>query len=172
MTVEIRRLEKGDSVNDFNCGDEPLNTYLRRYAWKNQIKHQIGVTYVAVQQERRQEVVGYYTLAASNLPRESLPPASAASLPKYSSIPVFLLARLAVDRQFQSQSIGEALLGHALKNCLFLSAQVGSRFVIVDAYPTAIAWYARFGFISLPNSFFSGTQPMVIDLRTVAISLL
>ena len=158
MTLEIRRLEKSDAVEEFNCGDETLNTYLRRYAWKNQIKHQVGVTYVAVEPEHPQIVLGYYTLAASSLPRELLPPQSSVGLPKYSSIPVLLLARLAVGRRLQGRDIGESLLGHALKNSLFISSQIGSRFVIVDAYTTAVPWYTRFGFVSLPGSFFTGTQ--------------
>ena len=170
--VTIRRLEKADVVENFDCEDEPLNTYLRRYAWKNQVKHQAGVTYVAIHSEHPRIVLGYYTLAASSLPRESLPSPSAAGLPKYLSIPVFLLARLAVERRFQGRSVGESLLGHALSNCLVISSQIGSRFVIVDAYSAAVPWYTRFGFVALPGSFFSGTQPMFIDLRTVAASLL
>jgi hypothetical protein len=38
MSVLIRRLEEADRVQPFDCGDEPLNNYLRRHAWTNQQK--------------------------------------------------------------------------------------------------------------------------------------
>jgi hypothetical protein len=43
MVVLIRRLEEPDQVELFDCGDEPLNNYLRRHAWANQQKSSIGV---------------------------------------------------------------------------------------------------------------------------------
>jgi hypothetical protein len=44
----MRRLEEFDATAGFDCGDEPLNNYLRRHAWINQQKSSIGVTHVAV----------------------------------------------------------------------------------------------------------------------------
>ena len=48
MALVIRRLEAADEVENFDCGDEPLNNYLKRHAWSNQEKILIGVSYVAV----------------------------------------------------------------------------------------------------------------------------
>jgi hypothetical protein len=48
VAVLIRRLEEQDELDCFDCGDEPLNNYLKRHAWANQQKSLIGVTYVAV----------------------------------------------------------------------------------------------------------------------------
>jgi hypothetical protein len=36
VAVLIRRLEEQDEVALFDCGDEPLNNYLRQHAWANQ----------------------------------------------------------------------------------------------------------------------------------------
>jgi len=49
VAVTIRRLEESDEVENFDCGDEPLNNYLKRHAWTNQEKISIGVTYCVFQ---------------------------------------------------------------------------------------------------------------------------
>ena len=96
MAVAIRHLEELDDVESFDCGDEPLNNYLRRYAWMNQQKVSIGVTYVAIDEAASRTVLGYFTLAASSIPRDKLPKKYVRGLPPY-DLPLILLARLAVD---------------------------------------------------------------------------
>jgi hypothetical protein len=73
LAVTIRRLEEFDGTEAFDCGDEPLNNYLRRHAWINQQKSSIGVTYVAVDEAAPIAVLGYFTLATSGIPRDRLP---------------------------------------------------------------------------------------------------
>ena len=51
MAVVIRRLKEHDEVENFDCGDAPLNNYLKRHAWTNQQKISIGVTYVAIDED-------------------------------------------------------------------------------------------------------------------------
>ena len=43
MAIVIRRLEEHDEVENFDCGDDALNIYLKRHAWTNQQKSSIGV---------------------------------------------------------------------------------------------------------------------------------
>jgi hypothetical protein len=73
VAVTIRRLEESDEVEGFDCGDEPLNNYLKRHAWTNQQKVSIGVTYVAVDESAPRTVLGYFTLATSSVPRDRFP---------------------------------------------------------------------------------------------------
>lgn len=147
MATVVRRLEESDSVEGFDCGDEALNNYLKRHAWNNQHKSSIGVTYVAVEEFAPTAVIGYFTLATSSVARDSLPKKYVRGLPAY-DVPMILLARLAVDRRFGGRGLGSALLTEALKISLNVSEQVGCRCVIVDAYPAALDWYQRFGFVS------------------------
>jgi hypothetical protein len=35
MAVIIRRLEETDGTGNFDCGDQPLDNYLHKYAWVN-----------------------------------------------------------------------------------------------------------------------------------------
>lgn len=73
MGIVIRRLEEHEAVENFDCGDESLNNYLRRHAWTNQEKISIGVSYVAVDEDAPRAVLGYFTLAMASVPRERFP---------------------------------------------------------------------------------------------------
>lgn len=165
MATAIRRLEESDSVESFDCGDEALNNYLKRHAWSNQQKSSIGVTYVAVEEVAPRAVIGYFTLAASSASRDSLPKKYVRGLPAY-NLPVILLARLAVDRRFGGHGLGQELLSEALRVSLSASKQVGCRCVIVDAYPTALDWYRRCGFVPVEGGK-SGSVRMYLDIRTI-----
>ncbi len=159
MTVSIRRLEEFDATEAFDCGDEALNNYLCRHAWINQQKSFIGVTYVAVDEVAPIAVLGYFTLAASNIPRERLPKKYVRGLPSY-DLPLILLARLAVDQRFAGRGLGRALLVEAFRIALRVADEVGTRCVVTDAYRDKVAWYAKYGFIPIEGASESGLQKM------------
>jgi hypothetical protein len=104
MAIIIRCLEESDEVGNFDCGNEPLNNYLKRHAWNNQEKSSIGVTYVAVDESAPRAVLGYFTLAMATVSREVFPKKYVRGLPAY-DLPLILLARLAVDRRFAGRGL-------------------------------------------------------------------
>ena len=166
MAVTIRRLEEFDEVAGFDCGDEPLNNYLRRHAWTNQQKTLIGVTYVAVDESVPRTVLGYCTLATSSVPRDRFPQRFVRGLPPY-DLPLILLARLAVDKRFSGRGLGHALLSEAFKITLRVADEVGCRCIVTDAYPDKAGWYARYGFIPLEGASATSPQKMFLDVRTI-----
>ena len=133
MAVAVRHLEEFDGVESFDCGDAPLNNYLHRYAWTNQQKVSIGVTCVAVDEAASRTVLGYFTLAASSIPRDKLPKKYVRGLPPY-DLPLILLAHLAVDKRFSGRGLGHALTSEAFKAIPRVADDVGCRCVITDAY--------------------------------------
>jgi GNAT superfamily N-acetyltransferase len=166
VAIVVRRLEEYDETAHFDCGDEPLNGYLKRHAWGNQQKSAIGVTYVAVEQSAPRSVLGYFTLAASSLARSRFPKKFVRGLPPY-DLPLLLLARLAVDHRFQGRGLGAVLMSEALKMALRIADEIGCRCVITDAYPERTGWYARYGFQLLGEAATEGTQKMFLDIRTI-----
>ena len=164
MPLLIRRLVKADRRDHFDCGDSRLNDYLRFHALQNQERHQVGTTYVAVELTAPLIVVGYYTLSVSEVPTDHLP----RHLGPYPRLPVILLARLAVDNRAARRGIGEQLLVNALERSVSLSRQVGCRGVLVEAYPSAVEFYRKYGFIEIGTADTVNTRRMFIDLRTVA----
>lgn len=141
-----RPLRRDDRCEDFDCGSEPLNDYLKVFAWPNQ---QAGAarTYVATRGKR---VVGYFTLAYASVAHHAATPRVRHGLARH-PIPVMLLARLAVDQAHQSQGLGKGLLKDALLRTLQAAEIAGLRAVIVHAKDaTAKAFYGKFGFHSSP----------------------
>jgi len=170
MAILIRRLEEADQVEPFDCGDEPLNNYLRRHAWANQQKSSIGVTYVAIDEGAPRTVLGYFTLATASVPRGAFPQKYVRGLPPY-ELPLILLARLAVDRRFSGKGLGHALISEAFKIALRVADDVGCRAIIADVYRDRIDWYARYGFIALEGGTPSGPQRMFLDIRTIRMAV-
>ena len=170
MAVTIRRLEEVDHVESFDCGDEPLNNYLKRHAWTNQQKSSIGVTYVAIEESAPHAVLGYFTLATSSVPRDRLPKKYVCGLPPY-DLPLILLARLAVDRRFAAKGLGHALITEAFKIALGVADEFGCRCIITDAYRERVGWYAKYGFIPIEGAAKDGPQKMFLDIRTIRAAL-
>jgi len=170
MAVLIRRLEEHDQVELFDCGDEPLNNYLRRHAWANQQKSSIGVTYVASDEAAPRTVLGYFILATASVPRDAFPKRYIHGLPPY-DLPLILLARLAVDRRFSGKGLGHALISEAFKIALRVADEVGCRGIIADVYRDRIDWYARYGFVALKGSAPSGPLRMFLDMRTLRMAV-
>ena len=170
MTIVIRRLEEPDEVENFDCGDEPLNNYLKRHAWNNQEKSSLGVSYVAIEEVAPRAVLGYFTLAMASVTREAFPTKYVRGLPPY-DLPLILLARLAVDRRFAGRGLGHALISEAFRISLRVADEVGCRCIVTDAYRDRISWYARYGFVPIEGAAESGPQRMYLDLRTVRAAL-
>jgi hypothetical protein len=59
-------------------------------------------------------VAGFYTLSASSVPLTDLPEAMRKTLPRYPSVPVAWIGRLAVDEPFKGMKLGAALLWDAV----------------------------------------------------------
>ena len=77
---------------------------------------------------------------------------------------IILLGRLARDLSCRGQGLGELLLMDALLRCLWLSDEsVGAMAVVVDPLDErAATFYARYGFIALPDS-----GRMFLPMRTI-----
>ena len=170
MAIFIRRLEEPDVVENFDCGDDALNNYLKRHAWTNQEKSSIGVSYVTVDEDAPRIVLGYFTLAMTSVPRDAFPKKYVRGLPPY-DLPLILLARLAVDRRFAGRGLGHALISEALRISLRVADEVGCPCVITDAYRDRVGWYARYGFVPIESAAVTGPQRMFLDMRTIRAAL-
>jgi len=166
MAIVIRRLEEQDEVEHFDCGNSPLNNYLKRHAWANQEKISIGVSYVAIDETAPRAVLGYFTLAMASVRRDMFPTKYVRGLPPY-DLPLVLLARLAVDQRFAGRGLGHALISEAFRISLRVADEVGCRCIITDAYRDRVSWYARYGFVPIEGGAESGPHRMFLDIRTV-----
>jgi GNAT superfamily N-acetyltransferase len=154
----IERIDPTHDRSMFESERPLLDDFLQKLVSQYEKRH-LGRTYVAVLPPQK-TVVGYYTLASSSVAFESLPKASSKKLPRH-SVPVALVARLAVDRSRQGRGLGAALLMDALARCVRLSKDLALWAVAVDAIDDAAAgFYRKFGFAPLSDNPLSLFLPM------------
>jgi GNAT superfamily N-acetyltransferase len=132
----------------FDCGEEALNEFLRRYARKS---HELGgsKTFLAIDDANKKIILGFSSLSPASVHFSRTPEIVRRGLARH-DVPGFRLARLAVDRKFQGQGIGGQLLLAAAKRCLLASAEVGGVVLVIDAKNERVAaWYAGYGAVPL-----------------------
>lgn len=143
----VEKLRRDHSVEDFDCGREPLNRYLARHALQSQ---QAGAaqTYVGLDGD---VVVGYHTLTVGQVSHEEAPQRLSKGLARH-PVPIMLLARMAVDRRWQGQGVGKALLRDALERTLQAADIAGIRAFAVHAKDGPVrSFYERFDFVPSPT---------------------
>jgi ribosomal protein S18 acetylase RimI-like enzyme len=133
----------------FDCGDDALNSYLRRFALAN---HQAGYARTFVSCDSSDSVFGYYTLTASQVLHGYASERLAKGAARH-PIPVALLARLAVDKSAQGRHLGRSLLLDAIRRVLNAAESLGIRALLVHAKNDRAANFYRrqAGFEPLPG---------------------
>lgn len=143
----IEKLARIHAIEEFDCGKEPLNRFLQRYALQSQ---QAGAsqTYVGLVETA---LVGYYTLAFGAVEHVDAPARIGKGLARH-PIPLMVLARLAVSINWQRRGVGSALLKDAVLRTLQAADIAGLRALAVHAKDDeARAFYERHGFIPAPT---------------------
>ncbi len=166
--IEIRRLSPSDDRSGFHSGNPDLDRFFKRFAGQNQFRHHIGVSYVATGSGR---ILGYVTVAPSQIEIEDLPGTQTKRLPDY-PLPVLRLARLAVDESARGQGVGKTLLRFALSLSRQMSREYGCIGVVVDAKPDATGFYRRLGFepmISVEGALYDRPEPIPMFVPVSAI---
>jgi GNAT superfamily N-acetyltransferase len=142
-------------LNQFDCGQAALNTWLLRRAMVNQSSG-ASRTFVVADPEHR--VFGYYAMAAGAVSHQEATSATRRNMPD--PVPVMVLARLAVDRRTQGLKLGAGLLQDAVKRVLVVSESAGVRALLVHAIDErAKQFYEHYGFLASP------LHPMTLMLR-------
>lgn len=113
-------------VKSFDCGKPDMNTFLARFAAKH-MKLGVSRTWVLTvagesfdecRGDCRAQVAAYYSLTFGTVHRNDVP--FKGSLPVY-PVSVVILARLAVDIQFQGEGLGGKILVTALRKSVELT---------------------------------------------------
>lgn len=147
---DIRPLDSTADTTGFDCGEASLNDYLKRYAAQD-VKRGVARAFVASPEDASVRIAGFFTLSAASIQAETLPEAWRRKLPRY-PVPVALLGRLAVDREFQEKGLGSILLADACRKVNAASRTLAVAGIIVDPKsPAASDFYHHFGFIELPG---------------------
>ncbi len=143
----IEKLQPHHAIEAFDCGRDTLNLFLRKHALQSQ-RSGGSQTYVGLADHT---VIGYYALAVGSVEQDHAPERIKKGLAKH-SIPIMLLARLAVDLHWQKQGVGAALLKDATLRTLQAADIAGIRAIVVHAKDDdARTFYERFDFLPSPS---------------------
>lgn len=113
-------------VADFDCGVSALNHWLKHRAIKNE--NRFSRTYVVRDGSR---VVAYFCISAGAIERMAAPGKVRRNAPD--TIPISMLGRLAVDRDYAGRGLGADILSDALRRIAAASQTIGIGAVLVQA---------------------------------------
>lgn len=138
-------LSADHDTDEFDCGNETLDNWLKYLAPRNQREGSSrtwAVTDGAL-------VVAYYASSAAVLTRAEATGRASRNQPD--PLPAMLLGRLAVDREHQGRGLAAALLKHFLLKVLEVAGHTGVRIALVHAAnDTAAGFYRHYGFEPSP----------------------
>lgn len=146
----------------FDCGEPSLNEWLKKRALKNQAS---GASRCFVLHNDK-KVIGYYSLSAGAISHESAPKTMRRNMPD--PLPVLLLGRLAIDRNYHNKGLGSALLRDAMIRAVSVAGDADVFAILVHALSEqAKRYYMSRGFVNSP------LQPMtlIMTLETVRLIL-
>jgi GNAT superfamily N-acetyltransferase len=145
--LRIEKLTRAHAVEDFNCGQLDLDRFLIRRAMQAQQANS-SQTYVALSGA---SVVGYHTLVVGQVEQAHAALRVAKGMPRH-PIPLLILARLAVHKDWRGQGLGAGLLRDALSRTLQAADIAGVRALAVHAKDDeAVAFYRHFTFEASPT---------------------
>jgi GNAT superfamily N-acetyltransferase len=138
-------LSNQHQTEQFSCGVESLDAWLKRRALKNQVQG-ASRTYVVCQGDR---VMAYYAIASGVVTCNEATGRLRRNMPD--PIPVVVLGRLGVDSTVRGQGLGRALVRDAAMRILQAADMIGIRGMTVQALSDdAKVFYEHMGFEASP----------------------
>jgi GNAT superfamily N-acetyltransferase len=148
----------------FDSGVPVLDDWLRRRACANQASG-ASRTYVICEERK---VTGYYALASGAIDIVHATGRLRRNMPD--PVPVVVLGRLAIERGYQGQGLGRALIRDAAQRVLQAAEVIGIRGIIVHAISLeAKAFYLATGFEVSPLGAFT-LMATLADIHAALVS--
>ena len=149
MARELEALNVSHRIAGFDSGSPSIDKWFVERAMQASLSRS-AKTFVI---RNGEEVIAFHSLTVGEILNGEASARLKAGMGNY-SIPVMILARMAVRRDFQGQGLGKQLLRDAILRAMSVGEQAGVRALIVHPIDaTARAFYLRFGFTeNLHNS--------------------
>ncbi len=150
----VEPLAPGHDRTEFTCGVDALDRYFRSQAGQD-VRRRTTACFVA-REIATGTIAGFYTLAAGGILLAEMPAPLARRLPRYPSVPVARLGRLAVALAYHGRKLGGALLWDAVDRAT--RSEIAVYALVVDAEDEqAESFYRHHGFVA-----FGGTPGKLI----------
>ena len=173
----VRRLESGETITAFNCGDEDLNDFILSEAPLYNDAF-LAVTYV-IENKQTKEVIAFFSLSNDRVSLSDFENTTEfnrfrrkrfANEKRLKSYPAVKIGRLGVSESAKGMALGSRILN--LAKWMYMSNnRAGCRFVTVDAYKNAVPFYEKNKFnlllSTMPED--NTTIPMYFDLKDLSV---
>lgn len=144
----VRRLEEGESVKSFDCGDTDLNDFILNAAplYRDEL---LAVSYVMEDEDGK--TLAYFSLANDKVALSDFESKTEFNRfrkhrfnneKRLKSYPAVKICRFAVDMSARNLHIGSQLI-RFIKLYFRTNNKTGCRFITVDAYINAIPFYLK-----------------------------
>ena len=134
---------------EFTCGVDALDRYFRQQVGQD-VRRRATACFVA-REIATHRIAGFYTLAAGGILLGEIPPRLAKRLPRYPTVPIARVGRLAVALAYHGLKLGAALLWDAVERAS--RSDVAVYALVVDAKnEQAERFYLHHGFVALPHT--------------------
>ena len=171
---QIRRLEKGETVLSFDCGDRDLNDFILNEAILYR-QARLAVTYV-IEVKDTTTVVGFFSLANDRISISDFENKTEFNRfrkkrfineKRLKSYPAAKICRLGIDLSAKGQSLGTFILDF-IKSYFVIDNKTGCRFITVDAYINAVPFYLKNNFLPLSSEADTDhTKLLFFDLEAI-----
>lgn len=177
LSYSVRRLDKGEIVESFDCGDADLNDFIIHESplYRNAL---LAVSYVAETDEKK--AIAYFSLANDKVSLSDFDNKTEfnrfrkhrfVNEKRLKSYPAVKICRLGTDVSARGYGLGSELLDF-IKSYFIVNNKTGCRFVTVDAYSSAVAFYLKNGFVPLTDDDKDEpTRLLYFDLNDIEDSL-
>lgn len=154
--LQITRLEEAEKIESFDCGDADLNDFILREAplYRDAL---LAVTYVA---KIGNDVLAYFSLANDRVSLGDFDNKTEFNRfrkhrfvndKRLKSYPAVKVCRFAVNHCYAGSGIGTVLMDF-IKAYFLQNNKTGCRFITVDAYLPAVAFYEKNYFYPLQTN--------------------
>ena len=122
--LSLKIIDESDNIDDFNCGDDDINYFLKNLAIPNQYR-KLSNTYIFYLKESKR-VIAYFSILASQLNTGD------ARIYGIDKIPIVLLGRMGVDKNYRGNNIGRTMINIAVKKALEASELIACRLLLIE----------------------------------------
>ncbi len=150
--MKLVRLSADYNLSGFDCGDDDLNNFLQEDA-KAFLLKRIANSFIL---EDEGKVAAYFCLLNDKISKQEITNSQWRKIKdkfpngkKFSSYPAIKIGRFAVSSDYKGRQVGTKLMNIIKDQLDTNSIYSAFRFITVDAYLSAVAFYEKNGFVKL-----------------------
>ncbi len=141
--VEVKEMSSYYGLQEFDCGDEDLNEFLKSdsLVYKQQL---IAKTFIVIYQEK---IVAFFSVMNDAIKLNLQETKQTRQLSRLHEYPSLKIGRLGVDKRFERRGLGALCIKFVMGLSTNINSVSACRFITVDSYLESRGFYEKLGFV-------------------------